>query len=492
MSFFTIMLPVVNESLSDQSLNVTTLIDTTLEDESNISSVVINDSSNDSEQVTPNDTPECVRLTGEKHSELMIMKTLEIKLIDCYLHEKKEALPDESSNVETLSTAENKIEMEVDLGAEQEGEETEMTKTVTEEILEVKHVIETLEVKKEFDEDVAFEEKEKIVPINSNFIEAKIDNSIITTIEITDYTMTTASVENVKVEPESVKDEIKLEAQDEEISFLRRSRRLKSIYMEPPPPPPSSTGPKSEEVFCTNIKDLSYLQSSESLKKLNLKKSSENENGDIEELKSEEISTVEPESIEREIVMDSVQCDQRLSQFVTIKDNIYIKSTDKIICKVNKTMKCDCTITEEDLKNGEMGCRYNCINRLLFIECSSKCRCGEFCDNQQFQRHNYAPVSVFRTEKKGFGIRANDDIPQETFIIEYVGEVLNNKQFDKRAKKYSKDKNRHYYFMALRSNAIIDATTKGNISRFINHSCDPNAMTQKWTGKLTFMELSNF
>ena len=35
--------------------------------------------------------------------------------------------------------------------------------------------------------------------------------------------------------------------------------------------------------------------------------------------------------------------------------------------------------------------------------------------------------------------------------------------------------------MALRSNAVIDATVKGNISRFINHSCDPNAMTQKWT-----------
>lgn len=65
--------------------------------------------------------------------------------------------------------------------------------------------------------------------------------------------------------------------------------------------------------------------------------------------------------------------------------------------------------------------------------------------------------------------------------MEYVGEVLDNKQFEKRAKKYSENKNIHYYFMALKSNAIIDATKKGNISRFINHSCDPNAETQKWT-----------
>lgn len=63
--------------------------------------------------------------------------------------------------------------------------------------------------------------------------------------------------------------------------------------------------------------------------------------------------------------------------------------------------------------------------------------------------------------------------------MEYVGEVVNPKDFRKRAKEYSKDKNRHYYFMALKSDQIIDATNKGNISRFINHSCDPNAETQK-------------
>jgi len=63
--------------------------------------------------------------------------------------------------------------------------------------------------------------------------------------------------------------------------------------------------------------------------------------------------------------------------------------------------------------------------------------------------------------------------------MEYVGEVLDPKEFRRRAKDYAKDKNRHYYFMALKSDAIIDATMKGNISRFINHSCEPNAETQK-------------
>lgn len=63
--------------------------------------------------------------------------------------------------------------------------------------------------------------------------------------------------------------------------------------------------------------------------------------------------------------------------------------------------------------------------------------------------------------------------------MEYVGEVVDPKDFRKRTKEYSKDKNRHHYFMALKSDQIIDATMKGNVSRFINHSCDPNAETQK-------------
>ncbi len=63
--------------------------------------------------------------------------------------------------------------------------------------------------------------------------------------------------------------------------------------------------------------------------------------------------------------------------------------------------------------------------------------------------------------------------------MEYVGEVLDPKQFRKRARQFSKDDVRHFYFMALTTEYCIDASLKGNISRFINHSCEPNAETQK-------------
>lgn len=64
--------------------------------------------------------------------------------------------------------------------------------------------------------------------------------------------------------------------------------------------------------------------------------------------------------------------------------------------------------------------------------------------------------------------------------MEYVGEVYGINDLDKRSKKYQQEGIKHIYFMRLRGN-IIDATKKGNISRFFNHSCNPNAASQKWT-----------
>ena len=65
------------------------------------------------------------------------------------------------------------------------------------------------------------------------------------------------------------------------------------------------------------------------------------------------------------------------------------------------------------------------------------------------------------------------------FVMEYVGEVLDFRLFKSRTKQYSKAGQEHFYFMAINPEEIIDATIKGNISRFINHSCDPNCETQK-------------
>lgn len=184
------------------------------------------------------------------------------------------------------------------------------------------------------------------------------------------------------------------------------------------------------------------------------------------------------EEIEEELRQER-ECEERLRHFITIKENEY--KCDRNISREAKKMLCDCFLTHEEYERGELGCGEDCLNRLLMIECGQKCNVGDRCTNKRFQKMEYSKCKVFRTEKKGFGIQAAVDIPAGDFIMEYVGEVLDSEQFEKRANDYSNDKNRHYYFMALRSDAVIDATTRGNISRFINHSCDPNAETQKWT-----------
>lgn len=63
--------------------------------------------------------------------------------------------------------------------------------------------------------------------------------------------------------------------------------------------------------------------------------------------------------------------------------------------------------------------------------------------------------------------------------MEYVGEVVNPSEFKARVRKCAKEKKEHHYFMALKSDEIIDATLKGNMTRFVNHSCEPSCETQK-------------
>lgn len=170
---------------------------------------------------------------------------------------------------------------------------------------------------------------------------------------------------------------------------------------------------------------------------------------------------------------------ERLKSFEIVEENQYL--TSRNTSKEVKRMLCDCSLTKEEIARGELGCGEDCINRLLMIECGPRCQLGVRCTNKRFQKRQYAKIEVFNTEKKGVGLRALQDMDPGDFIIEYVGEVIDPREFHRRAKDYAREKNKHYYFMALKSDAIIDATQQGNVSRFINHSCDPNAETQKWT-----------
>ncbi|GAB4814631.1 hypothetical protein N2152v2_001677 [Parachlorella kessleri] len=127
------------------------------------------------------------------------------------------------------------------------------------------------------------------------------------------------------------------------------------------------------------------------------------------------------------------------------------------------------------------GCGPNCLNRMLNIECVTDfCPCGERCSNQMFTRREYAQLDVKRAGAKGFGLFSCKDLSAGDFIIEYIGEVLEEEEYLRRKEFFISTGQRHYYFMNVGNGEVIDACRKGGLGRFINHSCDPNCETQKW------------
>jgi len=65
----------------------------------------------------------------------------------------------------------------------------------------------------------------------------------------------------------------------------------------------------------------------------------------------------------------------------------------------------------------------------------------------------------------GLGLFAKVPMKKGDCIIEYVGEVIDDAEANRRAGRYlfQTSKNRH-----------IDGTTRSNTARYINHSCKPN------------------
>lgn len=130
--------------------------------------------------------------------------------------------------------------------------------------------------------------------------------------------------------------------------------------------------------------------------------------------------------------------------------------------------------------NNACGEDTDCINRATKMECVGDCGCGAGCQNRRFQHKQYANVSVIKTEKKGYGLRANTELQANDFIFEYIGEVIGEKTFRNRLHQYDEEGIKHFYFMSLSKGEFVDATKKGNLGRFCNHSCNPNCYVDKW------------
>jgi len=120
-------------------------------------------------------------------------------------------------------------------------------------------------------------------------------------------------------------------------------------------------------------------------------------------------------------------------------------------------------------------------------ECNAKCSCSSSCRNRLVQKGPQFKVELYKTLKKGWGVRAVKNIPKGTFICEYIGEIITTEEAEKRGRYYDSIQCSYLYDLDMdgSNRYTIDATNCGNVSRFINHSCDPNLQNyQVWIDSL--------
>ena len=161
--------------------------------------------------------------------------------------------------------------------------------------------------------------------------------------------------------------------------------------------------------------------------------------------------------------------------YAVIRRSVYMHKGPRERLDEDDVMVCHCTADSG-------GCEERCPNRAMQHECNPKtCPCGEACANRPLSTLPPVaslPLQLFKTLGKGWGVKATSFFKEGDLVVEYVGEVIDMESWE--ARKRELGRYEHMYFMALNGNEIVDASRRGNIARFINHSCNPNLQVEKW------------
>ena len=129
-------------------------------------------------------------------------------------------------------------------------------------------------------------------------------------------------------------------------------------------------------------------------------------------------------------------------------------------------------------------CRDDCPcvanHTTIQTECNSHCACAEACCFRTVQRGLSVRLEVFESLNKGFGLRTLQPISEGSFVISYIGELINVSEARRRLSYQDQHKLDNYIFVAkehFRDRTVytcVDPKYRGNAARFINHSCKSN------------------
>ncbi|XP_057467487.1 uncharacterized protein LOC130756882 isoform X2 [Actinidia eriantha] len=89
---------------------------------------------------------------------------------------------------------------------------------------------------------------------------------------------------------------------------------------------------------------------------------------------------------------------------------------------------------------------------------------------------------VYKSGIHALGLYTPHFISRGAMVVEYVGEIVGLRVADKRESEYQSGRKLQYksacYFFRIDKEHIIDATRKGGVARFVNHSCLPNCIAK--------------
>jgi len=84
-------------------------------------------------------------------------------------------------------------------------------------------------------------------------------------------------------------------------------------------------------------------------------------------------------------------------------------------------------------------------------------------------------------ESKGWGVVTEEDIPKDSFVCCYVGEIISQREMLRREDLQDHD-GVTYMLNLIKgdkwTHMVVDGGNLGNIGRFFNHSCNPNLEPQ--------------
>ena len=89
-------------------------------------------------------------------------------------------------------------------------------------------------------------------------------------------------------------------------------------------------------------------------------------------------------------------------------------------------------------------------------ECNKFCRCNKTCLNRVAQNALRLPLQVFKTDRRGWGIRSLADIPAGGFICIYVGNLYTNEEANKQGQDFGDE-----YFAELDLIEVVESRKDG-------------------------------